>query len=123
MDMPAAERRQIENEMIFRHVNERIGIGLDEVDTNNIEDGSPSLVRKDDLLLDFYCECSDENCDTRINILLSEYQKIHLNRSSFIVKLNHQNESIEDIVRSMSSYCVVKKKNTTTEPGEELNIT
>ncbi|MEO7364376.1 MAG: hypothetical protein ABIV43_02610 [Candidatus Saccharimonadales bacterium] len=123
MKMPAAERRQIENEMIFRRVNEKVGIGLDKIDANNVEDGNPSLVRTDDLSLDFYCECSDELCEARITIMLSEYQKMHLDRSSFIVKLGHQDDAIEDVIQTTATYTVVNKKNATTEPGRMLNNT
>ena len=123
MDMPITERRQIENEMIFRRANEKIGIGLDEIDANHVEDGNPQLVRNNDLLLHFRCECSDENCEARLPIKLSIYQKIHLNRDSFIIKLKHEVESIEDVIITEDSYSVVKKNNSTTEPGKELNIT
>lgn len=123
MNMPITERRQIENEMIFRRANEKVGAGLDEIDGNHIKDGNPELVRNDDLLLQFRCECSDENCEARIPIKLSIYQKIHLNRDSFIIKLKHQVESIENVIITEDSYSVVKKHNSTTEPGNELNKT
>lgn len=123
MDMPIAERRQIENEMIFRRANEKIGAGLDEIDANHVEDGNPQLVRNDDLILQFRCECSDENCEARIPIKLNIYQKIHLNRDNFIIKLKHQVEAIEDVIITEDNYSVVKKNNSTTEPGKELNVT
>jgi hypothetical protein len=121
--MPLAERRQIENEMIMRRVNEQVGISLDVVDANNIEDGNPHLVRGDDLLLNFRCECSDENCDARMLLKLSIYQKIHLNRSTFIIKQQHEIKSIEKVMTSRSDYSVVKKNKATTEPGKLLNVT
>jgi len=123
MDMPIAERRQIENEMIFRRANEKIGAGLDKIDANHVEDGNPQLVRSDDLVLRFRCECSDENCGARLPIKLSIYQKIHLNRDSFIIKLEHQVEAIENVIATEENYSVVKKNKATTEPGKELNIT
>jgi hypothetical protein len=36
MEMPLSERRQIENEMIFRRVNEKIGDSLDSLDAMHI---------------------------------------------------------------------------------------
>jgi len=77
MNMPLSERRQIENEMIFRRANEKVGLDLDEIDALHVADGNPHLVRSDDLELDFKCECSDENCDARIMMKLSVYRKIH----------------------------------------------
>lgn len=103
MSVSAEERRQIENEMIFRRANE--------------------LVRKDDLLLEFKCECSDEKCDARIPMRLSVYRQIHLNRSSFIIKLRHQVEAIEQVVLSEANYAVVTKNNSVPEPGDDLNFT
>jgi hypothetical protein len=41
MDMPLSERRQIENEMIFRRANEVVGDKLDEIDAHHREDGNP----------------------------------------------------------------------------------
>ncbi len=123
MDMPITERRQIENEMIFRRANEKVGAGLDEIDANNIEDGNPQLVRNDDIRLMFKCECSDENCVARIPIKLSIYQKIHLNRDSFIIMIKHRVEAIEDVIITEHNYSVVKKNNSTTEPGTVLNVT
>jgi hypothetical protein len=123
MKMPISERRQIENEMIFRRVNEAVGIGLDSLDAMHIADGNPDLVRTDDVLLEFKCECSDENCDARIPIQLSVYQKIHLNRDRFIIKLKHQVNAIEKVILTEAGYSVVEKNNATTEPGKTLNIT
>ena len=121
--MPMSERKQIENEMIFRRANELIGSGLDELDAMHIEDGNPNLVRDDDMTLEFKCECSDENCEARIPLKLSTYRKVHIDRDSFIIKLKHQVESIEEIVTTGETYSVVKKNNSTAEPGKNLNTT
>ncbi len=123
MDIPIAERRQIENEMIFRRANETVGDRLEEIDAYHIEDGNPQLVRTDDFLLQFKCECSDENCDARIPIRLSVYQKIHENRDAFVVKLKHQVNAIEKIIIAEEGYSVVEKNNSTAEPGDTLNKT
>lgn len=123
MDMPITERRQIENEMIFRRANEKVGDDLDELDSFHAEDGNPHLIRDEDLLLEFKCECSDENCDARIPIKLSVYQKIHMNRDSFVIKLKHQVVEIEEVILTEPTYSVVKKNNYTAEPGNELNET
>ena len=123
MNMPLSERRQIENEMIFRRANEVVGDNLDEVDANHIEDGNPHLIRNDDLLLHFMCECSDEDCKARIPIKLSVYQTIHENRDAFIIKLKHQVEAIEKVILTEDDYSVVEKNNSTAEPGKKLNVT
>jgi hypothetical protein len=123
MKMPIEERRQIENEMIFRRTNEQIGTDLDALDAMHLEDGNPQLVRTEDIVLAFRCECSDENCDDRIPLALSVYQRIHQERSSFIIKPNHQVNPIEKVVLTKPTYSVVKKNKSTSEPGSELNET
>lgn len=121
--MSHTERRQIENEMIFRRHNEKVGFDLDEIDAHHVEDGNPHLVRNDDLTLEFKCECSDENCDTRIPMRLSVYRKIHEDRNSFIIKLNHEVKPIERVVLRENGYSVVRKNHSTEEPGDILNVT
>jgi hypothetical protein len=123
MSISTAERRQIENEMIFRRMNEKVGDDLGELDAMHIEDGNPQLIRDEDILLRFKCECSDENCDTRVALKLSEYQEIHTDRDTFVIKVNHQVDPIEKIVRTEAEYSVVKKNNSTPEPGKDLNET
>lgn len=121
--MPLSERRQIENEMIFRRVNEKVGNGLSDLDDMHVEDGNSHLMWNDTVLLNFKCECSDETCEKRIALKLSEYEKIHENRNAFIVKLKHQVEAIEKVILSKDTYCVVEKNNSTAEPNDTLNST
>lgn len=122
MSISKAERKQIENEMIFRRMNEKVGDDLTELDAMHIEDGDIHLLRGD-YLLSFKCECSDENCDARIQLKMSDYDKIHANRDTFIVKLDHQVDPIEKIIKTEAEYCVVIKNNSTSEPSDVLNKT
>ncbi len=121
--MTDAERRQIENEMIFRRINEKVGLDLDDLDAKHVKDGHFDLVRDDNLQIFFKCECSDENCTVRIPMLLTEYREIHLDRDTFVVRPNHQVDPIEKVIKETSHYNVVKKNNSTPEPGDTLNIT
>jgi hypothetical protein len=123
MSISKAEQRQIENEMIFRRINEKVGSDLDALDDMHREDGNYHLVRDEDLLLRFKCECSDENCDVRIPLQLSQYQTIHVDRDTFIVKTDHQVDPIEKVVRRENGYNVVKKNNSTPEPNDTLKDT
>ncbi len=116
MTLPVEERKQIENEMLFRRANEKIGSDLDEIDLLHISDGNPHLVRSDDLLLNFKCECSDENCSERIAIKLTLYRQIHLDRSAFIIRPNHEVRPIEKVIATYESYSIVKKNNVKPEP-------
>ena len=123
MGISNTERRQIENEMIFRRANEKVQDELAELDTKHIEDGNIDLTRTEDLLLHFMCECSDESCIKRIPMKLSVYEKIHDRRDSFIVLPGHQVDPIESVVKKTSGYNVVKKNNQTAEPTGGLNNT
>jgi hypothetical protein len=117
------ERKQIENEMIFRRINEKVGSDLDTLDAMYKKDGSPGLMHDDNVLLSFKCECSDENCEVRIPLRLSNYREIHTDRDTFIVKTNHQIDLIEKVVFEEEGYNVVKKNNSTAEPSDNLNDT
>jgi hypothetical protein len=123
MSMSLAERRQIENEMIFRRANEKVGKELKDLDIQLIKDEYPELVAGNDIMLHFICECSDEDCVARIPIKLSVYQKIHKNRDAFIIKPKHQVQEIESVIHTEDSYIVVEKNKTIAEPGDELNNT
>ena len=121
--MSYSERRQIENELIFRHANEKTGDDLSALDAMHREDGNVDLVRDGDLDLHFMCECSDENCTTRIPMKLSVYQKIHVRRDTFIVLPNHQVDRIESVIKVTPAYTIVRKKNLTPQPSGGLNTT
>jgi hypothetical protein len=123
MNTSFAERRQIENEMIFRRMNEKVTEELKALDDMHREDGHYDLVRDDNLKLQFYCECSDEDCRIRISMLLTDYQHIHKERDVFVVVPGHQVESIEEVVKKTKNYDVVKKDYTTSEPTGGLRTT
>lgn len=123
MSISNAERRQIENEMIFRRINEKVGDDLGALDAMHIEDGNIHLLTDEDLMLRFKCECSDENCAARIPMPLSEYKEIHTNRDTFVVMPNHQVDPIETVLKESAAYNVVKKNNSTPEPSDDLNKT
>lgn len=125
MDISSAERHQIENEMLFRRMNEKVGDDLGALDASYIEDKEVYMIRDDDILINFKCECSDENCSVRIPLKLSDYQRIHENRDTFIVLPDHQVDPIEKVVSSTAAYNVVVKNNSTPNPakGQVLNDT
>ena len=123
MNISHAERRQIENEMIFRRLNEKVGDDLEALDAMHIADGYFDLLKDEQLELYFKCECSDENCSVRIPMLLTEYQQIHIDRNTFIVLPDHQVDPIEKVLRKTPEYNIVKKNNSTSEPTGALNST
>lgn len=123
MGISDAERRQIENEMIFRRANEKAGDDLTALDAMHIEDDNVDLIRVEDFILHFMCECSDENCTKRIPMKLSVYEKIHGRRDMFVVLPDHQVDPIENVIEKTPTYNIVKKNNYTPEPLGGLNNT
>lgn len=123
MNISKAERNQIENEMIFRRMNEKVGDGLEALDAMHIADDDPHLIHDDAMALKFRCECSDENCHERIELKLTTFSEIHTNRDTFVVKKDHQVDPIETVIREEADFSVVMKNNSTAEPGDALNET
>lgn len=109
MRISDAERKQIENEMIFRRVNEAVIQNLLDLDTKHTRENNLHLLWDQTILLQFKCECSDEKCEIRIPLTLKDYQEIHLDRDTFIVKPHHQVDPIEKIIRSEETYTILRK--------------
>jgi hypothetical protein len=123
MGIKDAEKRQIENEMIFRRVNEAVIQNLVDLDAEHTKNNELDLLWDQAILLQFRCECSDENCDVRIPLTLKDYQEIHIDRDTFIIKPNHQVDPIEKIIKIEETYSIVKKNNSTPEPNDDLKKT
>ena len=109
MNDTPSERRLAENEVIFRHLNERAHGGLVAVNKLAREDKQPEFMVSDDTPLYFYCECSNLNCTERIHITFHTYGRIHHDRSNFTVVPGHEVATIERVVKRYSGYNVVHK--------------
>lgn len=109
MKKSVTEQRQIENEAVFRGVNEQTTTSIKAVNEMAKEEGHLSLINNDDMKLHFYCECSDENCRERIILATSKYEAFHRDRKQFILKPGHHVKEIEEIVSKKTHYNVVKK--------------
>lgn len=118
-----AHRRMAENEVIFRHRNERVQEGFDEIRRIAQEDNQEFEPHTDDSPLQFFCECADENCTQRIELKPSMYNKIHEKRDQFIIVCGHQVTAIEQLVTETPSYSVVKKYINPPENSDRLNTT
>ncbi len=123
MDKKLSERRQIENEVVFRQANERVQKGLDKLEQVAEAEGYTSLPDTDDISLHFYCECSDENCQERIVMKLTLYNEYHNNRKQFLVSPNHETTGVERVVLKDSSYTIVEKFVTPPETAVKLQPT
>lgn len=109
----ASERRLVENEIVFRQLNEQIQKGIDEANRIAAEDEQSHLriqQSKDDDPLHFYCECADENCVRRVVLSHHDYNTIHRRRDHFVILPGHERPQVEDVVQREEGYFVVEKK-------------
>jgi len=109
MSDASAEQRMIENEVVFRNRNERLRQNLADLKQMAAEDGQESFMADMDDRLAFYCECSDENCQKRLNISPDRFQEAHKRRNRFVVLPGHQVPQIEHIIVREPEYLVVEK--------------
>jgi hypothetical protein len=112
-----------ENESVFREYNERIQKGFDELAALAEEEGRADLVFTDDTELQFYCECSDENCQQRISLRPSEYAQIHEQRKRFVLVKGHETREIERVITQTTNYAVVEKTVAVPESVPALHAT
>lgn len=117
-----SERRLAENEVVFRRYNERVLEGFNKLREIAEEDGL-DYVLDDDAPLQFYCECSDENCRNRVTLKPSRYDEIHQHRNRFVIITGHEVEKIEKIIKKEAEFCIVEKFTLPPESVRGLQVT
>jgi hypothetical protein len=124
MGQSLSEKRLAENEVVFKQANMRAVDGIKSVKTIAEEDNQEYLVSGiDDMILQFYCECSNEKCKKRILLSTKEYVKHHQNKAQFITAVDHDNPKIERVVIENDKYIVVEKFITPPENVQKLKPT
>lgn len=98
-----------ENQVVFRKMNEQAKAFVDELALIADADASMSDMRHDDKPLQFYCECSDENCRLRFAVRPSVYSSIHAKPDHFVVLSGHNLPAIESVVEEYDDFIVVRK--------------
>jgi len=88
------QERIIENEKLFREVNERVA-DLQ----GDFSDPDPEWV----------CECGDETCFEKVNVSAEDYQQIRAHGDWFVIVPGHEKADIERIVRENGEFVVVEK--------------
>jgi hypothetical protein len=109
MDISSSQKRLIENEMIFRGANQKVQRALVRLKKSAEIEGIAPLSSAADIPLYFYCECSDRKCRERIMLKPSAYQKLHKDRSRFLVLPGHQTPKVEKVIKSTKNYTLVEK--------------
>jgi hypothetical protein len=85
------------NESLFREVNDRI-----ERVTETLQVTSETIA--------ILCECGDDSCTERVDVALSDYERVRKDPELFFVRPGHEIPDVEDIVESGSGWDVVRKK-------------
>lgn len=116
-------RRMAENQVVFRKMNEQAKAFVDELARIADEDERMKDMRHDDKTLQFYCECSDEDCQLRIAIQPSAYSKIHAQPDHFAILPGHNLPAIESVVEQHDTFIVVKKFSVPSQNVTELTPT
>lgn len=101
-----SERRMIENEVIFRRVNESVKDFIKADDDFSSQAARP-----------FYCECSRPDCVKRIKLSPRQYEQVHANKRLFITRLGHEFPEIEKVVSKKEDFQVVEKHDAPPSPA------
>lgn len=94
------------NEALFREVNETIA---------RAEEGMDSVSDS----FSAFCECAREECNTHVEILLTEYSRVREHEHRFIVVPGHEQPEIEQVVETHPDYVVVEKRGEAAEAADE----
>ncbi|PLS81783.1 hypothetical protein CYG49_01415 [Candidatus Saccharibacteria bacterium] len=121
MQQPFSARRLAENEVYFRERNRAIEEQYKQIKEIAKEDGQESLIHDDDLVLQFFCECSDEDCRKRIPLRRSQYDQLHKNNNVFVVVCGHEIPEYEFVIERGEDYCIIRKKNEPPLSASKLN--
>ena len=97
-------RRLAANEALFRHANE-------------------ALRKSDDTVVSiggFLCECSDPDCEIRIEVSGDVYLEVRSNAVRFIVAEGHADPEIEGIIDKQEGFHIVEKVGPGRDVAERL---
>jgi hypothetical protein len=98
-------RRVGMNEALFREVNEQIRSLNDEFVA---QDGVITVI----------CECGDSECTERLELRLSEYERVRADSLTYVIANGHVFPSVEQVVDRADGYEVVQKQD---RPAAELS--
>lgn len=97
--MNNSKLRREQNESVFRDRNQGVKAILDSV--------LPSENRND-FILRFTCECSNEDCHEAVELSVADYEEVRKNPKRFIIRPGHQQPDIERVVLA-EGYAVTEK--------------
>jgi hypothetical protein len=106
-----SKRRMVENQLYFRRPNQKVAGGFAELKKVAKDQDDKELLKDADPIINFFCECSDEDCMKKIRLRPGKYRELHKNKSQFTIKPGHNVPEIERIVMSRKNYIIVEKYN------------
>jgi hypothetical protein len=104
----AREERLARNEVLFREINQRIA-----------DVAEPHARPPDGHNYEFFCECSNIDCDLRVPLTFGAYEHVRSDPRQFIVASGHSLPDIEDVVFRTNAYEVVVKHGEAARLAEE----
>jgi hypothetical protein len=102
------ERRLGLNEALFREVNEQIRSLGEEVGDDS---GTITVI----------CECGDVDCTERLELLLSDYERVRAESRDYVVASGHDFQDVERVVERREGWDVVRKVGVASEIAEETD--
>lgn len=97
---PKLAKRLAKNEIIFRKANEKLQKATEKF---------LNYKELEEMPLQFFCECSDENCREHVELTHTQYKQLHYNRKQFVIKLGHEAPEVERVIKRGPNYSVVEK--------------
>jgi hypothetical protein len=94
--MGSRDTRREENQKLFRLGNERL--------RSAVNAQVPATGR-----VPFLCECADEFCDGRIELLMDEWESVAREPHHFVMVSGHPRSEGEKVVGALDGYDVVRK--------------
>ena len=95
-DATGRERRIVENEVLYREVNEAIG-------------SLAAAPEAAGALHPWICECGDATCAERVLLSRGEYEAVRADPIAFFVLPGHEIPDVETVVLRTPRYHVVRK--------------
>jgi hypothetical protein len=89
------DQRIAENEALFRAVNERVAAWEERDRAEAVEL--------------YFCECADTECNEKVKLRNSDYERVRSNSALFFVVPGHETPDVETVIESHSNWNVVEK--------------
>ena len=97
--MNHSQKQRAENEVVFKQRNDTVKAIAKDFQHNGLDAN---------VILNFTCECSNENCRETVGLTVDQYETARGTGRHFIIMPGHEQTDIEKVVKH-EGYSVVKK--------------